>query len=317
MGHIFPELMETLHLPQYFANISTSCEGHKVFTRKYSKLVTDEKGNLRPLVDVVIFTGTPETSASVRNVYNDNVLLIANGSGHNPHVVTETADIDLAVDSTIQSQLYNQGQDCTAPNSILVQRSIYERFVNKLEEKIKMVKVGPYSDRDCMVGPISKGGDVKRIADLIYKFREKISKAGEGVIRMKSQTVEPTIIEIPLAEGGNFTEQFAPIFFIQAYETDDQLAQYFEDPNYAKQAMYVCVFGESRYIYDLKQTGLHNETTIVHNSNLSDAGVDKGAKAFGGFGMGASYVSIDGQSIAKPTLPQRDIYEYLIKPQMN
>lgn len=316
MQHFFPELMEVLHLTNLFPNISTTCEDHQTFTKKHSKLIHDEKGIFKPTVDVVIFTGTPDKAVEVRHVFDKRVLMITNGSGHNPFVVTETANIDKALESTLRAQLYNQGQDCASPNSILVHQSVYEEFKTRLAERLKEVKVGPYADRNNTVGPINRTRDLGRIQSLIEENRAFISQATEGVIRVKSQIVEPTIIEKPLKEGGNFTEQFAPIFFIQAYETDDQLAKYFEDPRYARHAMYVVLFGDSKYVDNLKGTGLHDETTIIYNTDLLAAGVEKGTKPYGGFGSGASYISINGQSVAKPTLPQRDIFEYLVKPNL-
>ncbi len=316
MQHFFPELMEAVNLQDFFPNISITCEDHQTFTKKHSQLTHDEKGIFKPTVDVVIFTGTPDKAAEVRHIFDKRVLMITNGSGHNPLVVTETADIDKALDSTLRAQLYNQGQDCASPNSILVHRSVYEEFTTRLAERLKEVKVGPYSDRKNTVGPINRMRDLGRIQAFIEDSRAFISQATEGVIRVKSQIVEPTIIEKPLSQGGNFTEQFAPIFFIQSYDTDNQLAQYFEDPRYARHAMYVVVFGKSKYVDNLKETGLHDETTIIYDIDLLAAGVEKGTKPYGGFGSGASYVSINGQSEAKPTLPQRDIFEYLVKPNL-
>lgn len=316
MQRFFPELTEVLRMSNFFPNISSTCEDHRAFTKKHSQLTHDVNGVFRPTVDVVIFTGTPDKAAEVRHVFDKRVLMIANGSGHNPFVIAETADIDKALESTLRAQLYNQGQDCASPNSILVHRAVYEEFKTRLIAKLKDVKVGPCTDRDNTVGPINRQRDLGRIQTLIEDNRAYISRATEGVIRVRSQIVEPTIIEKPLKEGGNFTEQFAPIFFIQVYETDDQLAQYFEDPRYGRHAMYVAIFGDSQYVDNLKNTGLHDETTIIRNTDLLAAGVEKGTKPYGGFGSGASYVSIDGQSVAKPTLPQRDIFEYLVKPSL-
>src|SRR5437870_1781853 len=97
----------------------------------------------------------------VRRAVHLSVLFIANGPGHNPIVVTETADVDKAVASAMSVQLYNQGQDCANPNAFLVHALRYEEFVSKLRKAVKEVKVGHYENRENRVGPITKREDLR------------------------------------------------------------------------------------------------------------------------------------------------------------
>jgi hypothetical protein len=97
------------------------------------------------------------------------------------------------------------------------------------------------------------------------------------------------------------------------------LALYFENPQYAINAMYVTLYGESNYIKQLigKTIGdkvLHHSDTFLHNTHLHVRGVERGTQQYGGYGLGASSLSINGQVIAKPTLPQRDIFAWVAEP---
>jgi lysyl-tRNA synthetase class 1 len=82
--------------------------------------------------------------------------------------------------------------------------------------------------------------------------------------------------------------------------------------------MYVTLYGTSDYVFSLNRKTyngrlLHDNSTIIHNTNLHAIGVERGVLPYGGYGLGASSIGYHGKTIGKPTLPQRDIYEYLIK----
>ena len=184
---------------------------------------------------------------------------------------------------------------------------------------LKNVKIGPYTDRSCIIGPISDPEDLKRIEALIVDNYQWLDKKAGGIIRIAEGIVEPTIISKPLKNGGNYSEFFAPVFFIQEYEKDQDLALYFENKNYAKNAMNVSLYGKSVYIENLIGKSidgklLHNKDTFLHNTHLHALCVERGTQPYGGCGYGASSISINGHITPMPTLPQRDIYEQLIEP---
>ncbi len=316
----FPQLLQVLEINKFFPNIIVSKKERLEFLEERTALLMDpETKESVPVTDVVIFTGTPNHAEKLRHIFDLKTLFISNGSGHNPIVVAENSNMDAAVAASIKLQLYNQGQDCAAPNSVLVHASVYKSFLSILRNEISKVKIGPYRDRLSRVGPISEAEDLKRIEELLVDNRVWIDQSTKGVIRTADTIVEPTIICKPLKDGGNFKEVFAPIFFVQEYETDDDLSIYFEDKQYAKNAMYVTLYGDSVYIQNLvngnlENIKLHTKETFLHNTHLHASGVERGTQPYGGYGLGASSISLNGKIIPRPTCPQRDIYEYLVKP---
>ena len=322
MKHFFRRLLDTLDVKIFFPNVIVSAKERLDFLEERSALRIDSiTGESLPVTDAVIFTGTPHHAERLRFVFDRRTLFISNGAGHNPVVVSQGADISKAVEAVSILQLYNQGQDCAAPNSILVHHKVYFEFLNLLRENVKKIKVGFYSDRFCRVGPISESDDLNRIQAIFVENKRWLDPSTPGIIRTKEAIVEPTIICRPLQEGGNFTEVFAPIFFIQEYRSDSQLSQYFESNQYKRNAMYISLFGESDYVSGLADrlfSGqvLHNTFSILHNTHLHAAGVERGTQPYGGYGYGASSISIHGKIITKPTLPPREIYNYLVKPML-
>ncbi len=252
MRHFLPRLLRVLKIDEFFPNITVARKERLKFLRERSALKIDPKTEeSMPVTDAVIFTGTSHHAEKLRLVFDQRTLFIANGSGHNPIVITEDASIPEAVEATLALQLYNQGQDCAAPNAILVHRHSYKPFMRLLREELQKVRVGHYRDRSCRVGPISEPEDLKRIQNLLVDNREWLDPSTPGIIRTNEVIVEPTIICKPLKEGGNFTEVFSPVIIVQQYEDDADLSTYFEHSHYARNAMYVSVYGTSKYIESL------------------------------------------------------------------
>lgn len=319
MKSFFFDLVKVLEIKEQFPNILISEESREDFVTRCSSTKLDYTTNKQvPIIDAVIFTGTTHNANLLRRRFGSDVLFIMNGAGHNPVVVSETADIPVAVESVLRLQTYNQGQDCAAPNSILVHVGVYDLFMSGLREKVKQIKIGDYADPTVDIGPITRSDSISVIESLITKNMQWLDISTEGTIHLKSRVVEPTIITRPLRKGGNYTEVFAPVFFIQKYEADFDLALYFEDPLYAPNAMYVTIFGESAYVNSLLDKKLssgeilHDASTIIRNTDLHAPGIERGVKPYGGYGRGASSLSLHGTIISLPTLPQRDLYEYIV-----
>ncbi|MBI4093861.1 aldehyde dehydrogenase family protein [Candidatus Kaiserbacteria bacterium] len=320
MRHFLPQLMSFLDISNRFPNIVVSNQTRLEFLRTRSAIrmnpLTEETV---PLTDVVIFTGSSSHANQLRHVFDARTLFISNGAGHNPVVVSSDADVGKAVESVLALQLYNQGQDCSAPNAALVHGDIFLAFRKALRESIRSVKVGQYRDKTTRVGPISEPKDLVRVLDLILDNQEFLDSSTPGIIRAGESILEPTMICKPLKLGGNYTEVFAPVFFIQEYEKDADLSVYFEDPRYALNAMFVTVYGSSRYIESMIDRSfggkiLQDRASILYDTHPHARGIERGTEPYGGYGPAASSISIHGKVMSKPTLPQRDIWEWIARP---
>ncbi|WP_308427222.1 aldehyde dehydrogenase family protein [Litchfieldella qijiaojingensis] len=263
------------------------------------------------MTDAVIFTGTPENARKVRKNFKKGALFILNGAGHNPLVVSHDADVSLAVQSALRVVLYNQGQDCAGPNSLLVHGDVYEEFKLRLIESIEKLsdKVGDYTDPDVIVGPNSDKDHAAWIAN-IFKENRKYFAFG-GNVNPVTGMIYPTVFEKPLSLGGNYKEFFAPVFYLQRYDRDVELRDYFINPRYYPNAMYISLFGTSDAVDGLDES-MHKRKSILRNTDLHLE--ERGFLPYGGEGPAASCLYVDGKQIKGSTLPQRDIYEQLVRP---
>lgn len=320
MHYFFSGILNLLEIQKFFPNVHVSSKQRLEFLIERSALKVNPKAKEnKPITDVVIFTGTSHHAEQIRRIFDKRVLFIANGAGHNPIVVTKDADLNKAIKAVSLLQFYNQGQDCAAPNAVLVHSAIMPKFLLALRQEVANVKVGSYKDRGCRVGPISESKDLMRIQDFLLENREWLDSSTPGVIRTHNAIVEPTIICKPLALGGNFREIFAPIVYVQEYTDDKDLKDYFEDKRYAPQAMFISLYGKSNYIKSLAGRVfngklIHDKKSILQDTNPHIPGVERGTQPYGGYGSSSSSICMHDKIVAMPTLPQRDIYEQVAKP---
>ncbi|WP_122350080.1 aldehyde dehydrogenase family protein [Pseudomonas coronafaciens] len=295
----YKKLLNPLKLDHFFPNLHVSFADKDTFVSQTAAIS-----------DAVIFTGTPENAAKVRKSYLKRTLFILNGAGHNPLVVAADACITTAVESALRVVLYNQGQDCAGPNSIMVHVEAYPEFIRQLRKELTRCEglVGDYKCKKNIVGPNSDPDHTLKVMKMFRDCREHCTYGGE--INPVSGLIRPTIFERPLSLGGNYKEFFAPVFFVQLYSDDAELASYFEHPLYSPNSMYISLFGSSDYISGLIEQVKHDPCTVLSNTDLHI--VEKGYAPYGGQGVAASCLYVNGVRIAKPTLPQRDIHEHLV-----
>src|SRR5690625_4208810 len=121
-----------------------------------------------PYIKKITFTGsTPvgkqliqDSAATVKSVTMEL-------GGHAPEIVTEEANIDLAVEQTIMTKFRNAGQTCVCANRVIVHESIVEEFSKKLAAASKELKVGNGLDEDTTIGPVINKGAYEKIVEQI------------------------------------------------------------------------------------------------------------------------------------------------------
>ncbi len=115
-----------------------------------------------PLIDTVVLTGSMAT-ASMFLDWQPHRRVLAETSGKNAIVVTETADLDDAIADLVRSAFGHAGQKCSAASLAIVEAPVYDSpaFLPRLREAVSSLRVGPATDVATMVGPvISQPGGV-------------------------------------------------------------------------------------------------------------------------------------------------------------
>ena len=103
----------------------------------------------------IVFTGSTEVGKQVMAGCAANVKAVTlELGGKSANIVFADSDLEKAAATAPYSVFENAGQDCCARSRILVERSVYDRFLEHLEPAVKGVKVGAPGDPDTEMGPL-------------------------------------------------------------------------------------------------------------------------------------------------------------------
>ncbi|MCY0878763.1 MAG: aldehyde dehydrogenase family protein [Firmicutes bacterium] len=108
-----------------------------------------------PAVDGVTFTGSVATGAAVAAVSaGRGAKYQLEMGGKNPVIVLSDANLDAAVELTVSGAFRSAGQKCTATSRVIVERSVYAAFRERLVRRTEALKVGHPLEADTYLGPV-------------------------------------------------------------------------------------------------------------------------------------------------------------------
>ncbi len=117
--------------------------------------VVGERFVTHPEVRKVCFTGSSAVGQGIMRKAADQLKRVTlELGGKSANIVFDDADLDRAAASAPMSFLDNAGQDCCARTRILVQRSVFDAFMERFEAAVKAVVVGDPSDESTQMGPL-------------------------------------------------------------------------------------------------------------------------------------------------------------------
>jgi acyl-CoA reductase-like NAD-dependent aldehyde dehydrogenase len=127
----------------------------------------DEAGSAlveHPGVAKIVFTGSTRVGKQIMARCSERVKRVTlELGGKSPNIVFADSDLDAAVAATPMSFLDNSGQDCCARSRVLVQRSVYDRFLEQLAPAVESVVVGDPADEKTQMGPLISQAQLERV----------------------------------------------------------------------------------------------------------------------------------------------------------
>jgi len=119
-----------------------------------------------PGIDKIAFTGSTATGRLVAATAAQTLKRVTlELGGKSPSLVFDDADLEAAVAGALYGIYYNAGQTCEARSRILVQSSIYDRFLNAFSEKAKTLRIGDPEDPSTQIGAITLGEQFEKIRE--------------------------------------------------------------------------------------------------------------------------------------------------------
>jgi aldehyde dehydrogenase (NAD+) len=121
-----------------------------------------------PDVSVISFTGSSATGRVIAEQAGKRLKRLSlELGGKNGVVVLGDADLDLATDGILWSAFGTTGQRCTAASRVIVERSVVEALLERLEQRARRLRLGPGLDEATDVGPLINEGAVDKVGGYV------------------------------------------------------------------------------------------------------------------------------------------------------
>ncbi len=143
--------------------------------------VVGERFVTHPAVRKICFTGSTSVGQRIMRGAADQVKRITlELGGKSANVIFDDADIPAAVSAAPMSFLDNAGQDCCARSRILVQRNVFDRFMELFEQAVKGVVVADPSRDSTQMGPLISAAQRESVRSYVENSAEQVDVAFRG-----------------------------------------------------------------------------------------------------------------------------------------
>jgi aldehyde dehydrogenase (NAD+) len=205
--------------------------------------------------------------------------------GNNALIVSQHADLDLAIPAIVFGAVGTAGQRCTSTRRVIIHKSVYEEVKARLVKAYKQVstRIGNPLDENVLVGPVVDSGAVSDFKAAINKVKEEGGTMIYGGEVLKGEEYEAGTYVVPaLAEVQNSyeivqDETFAPLLYLIKYSSIDEAIAINNDvPQGLSSAIFTLNLREAEQFL----SGVGSDCGIA-NVNIGTSGAEIGG-AFGG-----------------------------------
>jgi aldehyde dehydrogenase (NAD+) len=191
-----------------------------------------------PLVDKVAFTGSTAVGQSIfRNGAATMKHTTMELGGKSPNIIFADANIDYAVEAAFWGIFWNKGEVCVAGSRVLVERKIYDEFVDRFAKRSKAAVLGDPLDDATQVGPIASKTEFDKVVGYIKIGKEEGARVASGggttKVNGKGLFVEPTVFADAKNDMRISREEiFGPVVPVIPFENEDEAIRLANDTSY-------------------------------------------------------------------------------------
>nr|WP_314436839.1 aldehyde dehydrogenase family protein [Massilia timonae] len=199
-----------------------------------------------PGIDKIAFTGSTEVGRLIRKATaGSGKKLSLELGGKSPFIVFDDADLDAAVEGLVDSIWFNQGQVCCAGSRLLVQESVYDRFIAKVKARMQNLRVGSPLDKSNDIGALVDPVQQQRIHGLVESARAEGCEVWQPNVELATtgSWYLPTLITgASTSAAVAQAEIFGPVLVAMSFRTPAEAVQLANNTVYGLAA---CVWSES------------------------------------------------------------------------
>ncbi|MCY0906823.1 MAG: 5-carboxymethyl-2-hydroxymuconate semialdehyde dehydrogenase [Sulfobacillus thermotolerans] len=249
-----------------------------------------------PRVPLISFTGETTTGQEIMRTGSQFLKRFSMElGGKSPVVVFGDADLERALDAVLFGIFTLNGERCTAGSRVLIESSIYDRFVAGLLDRIPRIKVGHPLDPNTEIGPLihpDHWARVKSYVDLSPVEGFTVATGGRRPADLPNGNyLLPTLLtdvrnDMRVAQE----EIFGPVLVAMPFDSDDEALNMANDVRYGL-ASYVWTGNATRaqrFSY-----GIESGMVWINSQNVRDLRTPFGGSKWSGFGREGGHYSFD------------------------
>jgi aldehyde dehydrogenase (NAD+) len=236
-------------------------------------------------VDKIAFTGSTEVGRAIRKATaGTHKKLSLELGGKSPFVIFEDADLDGAVEGLVDGIWFNQGQVCCAGSRLLVQESVAEKLVKKLQARMSTLRIGPPLDKAIDLGAIVARVQLERIDRLVKQGIAEGATCWQPEVLLPSRGLyyKPTLLSnVQPTSIVAQQEIFGPVLATMTFRTPKEAVELANNTVYGLAAS---VWSESVNVALQTAAQIKAGVVWVNSTNLFDAACGFGGYRESGYG---------------------------------
>lgn len=199
--------------------------------------------------------------------------------GNNAIIISENADIEMAIRATVFGAVGTCGQRCTSTRRLIIHESVYDQVKERLISIYENVTIGNPLQPDTLVGPLIDELAVEAMQKALKQIKKEGGKViyGGEVLDREGHYVRPALAEVKNEYNIVQEETFAPILYLIKYKTIEEAMSYH---NGVKQGL-----SSAMFTLNMREAenfvSAHGSDCGIANINIGTSGAEIGG-AFGG-----------------------------------
>ena len=179
-----------------------------------------------PLTSKVAFTGSTEVGKIImRSLAGTDKKMTMELGGKAANVIFEDAPLDQAVEGIVNGIFFNQGHVCCAGSRLLVQEGIADEVLEKLKNRIKVLRVGDPMDKNTDLGAINSKEQLARITQLVASGVKEGAELYQSPCNLptKGFYFRPSVFSnVTMSHRIAREEIFGPVLSVLTFRTVDE-----------------------------------------------------------------------------------------------
>ena len=180
-------------------------------------------------IDKIAFTGSTGVGKIIQKAIagTDKKATLELG-GKAANIVFEDAPLDQAVEGIINGIFFNQGHVCCAGSRLLVQESVAPQVLRKLENRIKVLRVGDPMDKNTDIGAINSKEQLDKITELVDSGVKEGAAMFQSACKLprKGYYFKPTVFSnVTMSHRIAQEEIFGPVLSVMTFRTLEEAVE--------------------------------------------------------------------------------------------